>query len=310
MNKKVKSYKGYSIKRKQRNLAIIFLIPWIIGFLVFSFYPIITTVFYSFTEYNLFEAPKFIGISNYAVLVKDNQFYQSLYNTIYYIIFGVGLQLIFALITALLLNMHVKGRTLYRAMYFLPSLMPPVASALLWVWLLNPKYGLINSVLRVLRLPQPLWLADAAWTKPAIILMALWGIGNTMVIYLAGLGDIPVTYYEAVEIDGGGAWAKFVHVTWPMLTPITLFQIISGFIGGFNIFTQTYIISASSQNGSLGGLRNSLLFYAVNIYQEGFKYLKFGYASALAVVMLIIVLAITLLILGTSKKWVYYGGEN
>lgn len=310
LNKEVKNHKGYSIKRKQRNLAIIFLIPWVIGFLVFSFYPIMSTVFYSFTEYNLFEAPKFIGISNYSVLIKNHEFYQSLYNTIYYIIFGVGLQLIFALITALLLNMHVKGRTLYRAIYFLPSLMPPVAAALLWVWLLNPKYGLVNAVLKVLSLPQPLWLADAAWTKPAVILMSLWGVGNTMVIYLAGLGDIPITYYEAVEIDGGGAWAKFKNVTWPMLTPITLFQLISGFIAGFNIFTQTYIISASSQNSSLGGLKNSLLFYAVNIYQEAFTYLKFGYASALSVVMLIIVLTITLIILKTSKKWVYYGGEN
>lgn len=304
------SRSNFCIMKSQKKLAAVFMIPWVIGFLIFSFYPIVNTIYFSFTEYNLFEAPKFIGLQNYTAMFKTPEFYKSLYNTLYYIIFGVGLQLFFALITALLLNMHVKGRTFYRAIYFLPSLMPPVAAALLWVWLLNPKYGLVNVVLGFFHLPQPLWLVDAAWAKPAIILMSLWGIGNTMVIYLAGLGDIPVVYYEAVEIDGGGSWVKFWNVTWPMLTPITLFQLISGFIGGFNVFTQSYIINASSGNQtSLGGTKNSLLFYAVNIYQEGFSYLKFGYASALACVMLIIILLITLTILKSSKKWVYYGGE-
>lgn len=301
---------NYSVIKGQKKLALIFMTPWIIGFLVFNLYPILATCYYSFTKYNLFEPSKWIGFQNYVTLFKSKEFYLSLYNTLYYVIFGVGLQLSLSLITALLLNMKVKGRGIYRAIYFLPSLMPPVAGSLLWVWLLNPKYGLINSVLRFLHLPQPLWLVSAAWTKPAIILMSLWGIGSTMVIYLAGLGDIPTVYYEAVDIDGGGMWTKFRHVTWPMLTPITLFQLISGLIAGFNVFTQTYIISQAAADGSsLGGIKNSLLFFAVNIYQEGFMYLKFGYASALAWVMLIIILILTLIILKSSKKWVYYGGK-
>jgi multiple sugar transport system permease protein len=188
--------------------------------------------------------------------------------------------------------------------------MPPVAGALLWVWLLNPKYGLVNAVLGFFKLDQPLWLSSAEWAKPAIILMSLWGIGSTMVIYLAGLGDIPSVYYEAVEIDGGGMWSKFRHVTWPLLTPITLLQIISGIIAGFNVFTQSFIVSAAgSGNSPIGGIKNSLLFYAVNIYQQAFSYLKFGYASALAWIMLLIILVVTMIILKSSKKWVYYEGE-
>jgi multiple sugar transport system permease protein len=301
---------NFSIEKSQKKLALIFLIPWVIGFLVFNLYPILSTFFYSFTKYNLFEAPKWVGLQNFSDIFKSKEFYKSLYNTLYYVIFGVGLQLFLSLITALLLNMNVKGRSFFRSAFFLPSLMPPVAASLLWVWLLNPKYGLVNMVLRFFHLQEPLWLVSAEWAKPAVILMSLWGIGSTMVIYLAGLGDIPMVYYEAVEIDGGGMWSKFRNVTWPMLTPITLFQLISGIIAGFNIFTQTYIISqASGRNGSLGGIKNSLLFFAVNIYQEGFKYLKFGYASALAFIMLIMILIITVLILKSSKKWVYYGGE-
>lgn len=304
------THKSYIINRNQKKLAAVFMAPWVIGFLAFSLYPILATIYYSFTQYNLFDAPKWIGLENYAVLFSSEEFYVSMYNTIYIIVFGVGLQLFMALITALLLNMNVKGRAIYRAVYFLPSLMPPVAGALLWVWLLNPKYGLVNAVLAFFHLPQPLWLVSAEWAKPSIILMSLWGIGNTMVIYLAGLGDIPTVYYEAVEIDGGGMWSKFRHVTWPLLTPITLFQLISGIIAGFNIFTQTFIINASSTDKTnLGGIKNSLLFFAVNIYQEAFTYLKFGYASALAWVMLILVLLVTLAILKSSKKWVYYEGE-
>jgi multiple sugar transport system permease protein len=302
--------KKYNLQRNQKKLAAIFMAPWVIGFLAFSLYPIIATGYYGFTEFNLFDAPRWIGLDNFKEMIHDSEFYTSLFNTFYYVIFGVGLQLFAALITALLLNMKVKGRPFYRAVYFLPSIMPPVAGALLWVWLLNPKYGLVNAVLGFFHLGQPLWLSSAEWAKPAIILMSLWGVGSTMLIYLAGLGDIPSGYYEAVEIDGGGMLSKFKHVTWPLLTPITLFQIISGVIAGFNVFTQSFVISsAGTGNAPLGGIKNSLLFYAVNIYQQAFSYLKFGYASALSWVMLIIILIVTMLILKSSKKWVYYEGE-
>lgn len=312
VKRKVKAEtKKYSATRNQKKLAILFMTPWVLGFLVFNLYPILSTVYYSFTQYNLFQAPKWVGLKNYYALFTSPEFYLSLYNTLYYVIFGVGIQLILALSTALLLNMNVKGKSIFRSIYFIPSLMPPVAASLLWVWLLNPKYGLINSLLRFFHLNEPLWLISAEWTKPAIILMSLWGIGSTMVIFLAGLGDIPSVYYEAVDIDGGGLWSKFKNVTWPMLSPITFFQLISGMIAGFNIFTQTYIISqASADKASMGGIKNSLLFFAVNIYQEGFSYLKFGYASALAWIMLLIILILTLFIFKTAKRWVFYRGSD
>jgi multiple sugar transport system permease protein len=303
--------RNYSVEKGQRKLAAFFVAPWVIGFLAFSLYPIILTCYYSFTEYNLFSTPKFVGLENYITMFSDGDFYKSLYNTVYFVVFGVGLNLIFSLLAAMLLNMDVKGRGFFRAVVFLPSVMPVVASSLLWVWIFNPEYGLINAFLRFLRLPQPLWFSSPQFTKPALIIMTLWGLGSTMVIFLAGLGDIPRVYYEAVDIDGGGAWNKFWHVTLPMLTPVILFQLINGIIGGFNMFTQTYVIanSSGSSGANLGGVDNSMLFYAVYVYEQGFKYLKYGYASALAWLMFLLVLVITFLIFKSSKKWVYYGGE-
>ena len=166
-------------------------------------------------------------------------------------------------------------------------------------------------MLKFFHLPQPLWLSSAEWSKPAIILMTLWGIGNTIIVYLAGIGDIPRDYYEAIDLDGGGPLSKFRYITWPMLSNVTFFQVVNGIIMGFNTFTQSYIVAASAPkgNGTLGGVKNSLLFYAVDIYNEGFKYLKFGYSSALATIMLLVMVIITFFLFKGSKKWVYYGGE-
>ncbi len=295
--------------RAQTRLALIFIAPWAVGFLAFSLYPIISTFYYSFTEYNLFSAPKWIGFSNYSSMLHDNNFKAALYNSLFYIIVGIPLQLLLSILTAILLNMNVKGRAVFRTLYYLPALVPPVASALIWVWLLNPQYGLVNALLRMLHLPEPLWFSSAEWSKPAIILMMLWGIGNTMVVYLAGIGEIPRSYYEAMELDGGGSWHKFTKIIWPMLTPVTLFQLISGIINGFNLFTQAYVVSLTRGRlpGDIGGVGNSLLFYASNLYREGFTFLKFGYASAEAWFMLILVLLITFIILKTAPKWVHYG---
>ena len=297
------------LKRTQTRLAMLFITPWIIGFLAFSLYPIISTFYYSFTEYNLFSTPKWIGFSNYLSMLHDKNFTAALYNSLFYIIVGIPLQLLLSILTAILLNMNVKGRAVFRTLYYLPALVPPVAGALIWVWLLNPQYGLVNALLRMLHLPEPLWFSSAEWSKPAIILMMLWGIGNTMVVYLAGIGEIPRTYYEAMELDGGGSWHKFTKIIWPMLTPVTLFQLISGIINGFNLFTQAYVVSLTRGRlpGDIGGVGNSLLFYASNLYREGFTFLKFGYASAEAWFMLILVLLITFLILKTAPKWVHYG---
>jgi multiple sugar transport system permease protein len=306
-----KNIHNYDPLGPQKKLALFFIAPWVIGFLGFSVYPILYTLFLSFTEYSLFSAPKLIGLNNYLGMFKDVYFYAAIKNSFYFVFVGVSLQMIFAIFLAILLNSKVKAQGLFRTIYYIPTLVPPVAGALIWVWILNPQYGLINGWLRMLHLPEPLWFSSAFWSKPGIILIVLWGIGNVMVVFLAGVSDIPMMYYEAIEIDGGGAFAKFRHITFPMLTPLILFQLINAIIAGFNMFTQSYVVSltAGRLQGSIGGVENSLLFYAPNLYREAFTRLKFGYASAQAWFMLIIVLTFTLIILKTSKYWVYYRGE-
>ncbi len=292
---------------EQRKLAWVFVAPWIIGFLGFSLYPILSSFYYSFTEYNLFKPGRWIGLQNYNELLHSALFYKALYNTVFYAVFGVGLQLLIGLSTALMLNMKVRGQAIYRTLVFLPSVMPPLATSLLWLWLLNPKYGIINHFLSFLHLPEPLWLVSAAWTKPALILMSLWGVGTTTIIYLASLSDVPEMYYEAMDMDGAGSWDKFRHITLPIISPVTFFQLISGIIAAFSIFTPAFVLTTGQT--TVGGPSNSLLFYSVYIYQQGFQFLKFGYASALAWVLLLIVMLITYVVYRTSKSWMHYGGR-
>ena len=302
--------KKYKSKKAQIRLAVLFLCPWVVGMVLFSLYPICSAIYYSFTEYNLMKAPKFVGLENYVEIFHDKNFFKSVYNSLYFVVIGVTLQLALSIFSAILLNSKIRGRGIFRTLYYLPSIVSPVANAIIWMWMLNPQYGLVNAFLKFFHLPQPLWLSSATWSKPAAILMALWAVGNTIIVYLAGIGDISKDYYEAIDLDGGGPWAKFRYITWPMLSNVTFFQLINGIIAGFATFTQSYMVAAIEPkgNGTLGGVKNSLLFYAVNIYNESFRYLKFGYASAMAVIMLIGMIVITLILFKTSKKWVYYGG--
>lgn len=302
--------KKYNSKKAQIRLAVLFLCPWVVGMVLFSLYPICSAIYYSFTEYNLMKAPKFVGLENYVEIFHDKNFFKSVYNSLYFVVIGVTLQLALSIFSAILLNSKIRGRGIFRTLYYLPSIVSPVANAIIWMWMLNPQYGLVNAFLKFFHLPQPLWLSSATWSKPAAILMALWAVGNTIIVYLAGIGDISKDYYEAIDLDGGGPWAKFRYITWPMLSNVTFFQLINGIITGFATFTQSYMVAAIEPkgNGTLGGVKNSLLFYAVNIYNESFRYLKFGYASAMAVIMLIGMIVITLILFKTSKKWVYYGG--
>lgn len=297
-------------KRRRRSLLIglLFCSPWIIGFLIFQFYPIAMSFYYSLTEYKLFSDPVWVGLENYKNLFQDDKFFLSLYNTIYITAFGLFPHLAFALLMALLLNTNVKGQALYRTIYFLPTLVPVVASSLLWMWLFNAQYGLINEILGSLGMVQPNWLVDADWTKPAIIIMGFWGTGTTTVMYLAALQDVPKVYYEAAEMDGANYWQKFRHITLPAISPVSLFLIIMGLIGSFQFFTQGLIFAEASQ--SVGGPENSMLFYAIYLYQTAFSFLEMGYASAMAWVLFLIVLVLTLIIFKTSAKWVYYGGEK
>lgn len=303
----------FSNNEKKRELKRLFIglafaSPWIIGFFVFRLYPVTRSLYLSMTKHSLFNSPEWVGLGNFIDLFNDSKFYLSLYNTIYITIFGLIPHLAFALAMALLLNMEVKGKALYRTIYFLPTLVPPVAGSLLWMWLFNARYGLINEFLSKLGMVEPNWLINPNWTKPAIVLMGFWATGTVTVMYLAALQDVPKIYYEAAEIDGANLWHKFWNVTWPSISPMTLYQLIVGLIASFQFFTQAKIFAEASQ--SVGGPQNSLLFYAIYLYENAFSYLKMGYASAMAWVLFIIVLGLTILIFKSSASWVHYGGEE
>jgi len=300
-------------KKERRNfgLGLLFASPWIIGFLIFTVYPFFSSLYFSMTEYDLFNPPRWVGLDNYSAIITDDRFYKSLGNTFFMAFISVPITLVCSLLIAMLLNQKVRGINYYRTLFYLPAVIPIVASALLWTWMLNPDFGLINIVLRSLGLPDPAWLLDPQYTKPSLILMSLWGSGAGALIFLAALQGVPQQYYEAAQVDGANWWYRFWKITIPALSPIILFQLIMGLIGAFQIFTESYILSGGSRSGasSLGGPDQSLLFYAVNLYQEAFVYLKMGYASALAWILFIIVMIITVILLKTSGRWVYYGGD-
>lgn len=302
------------ISRQERQTfwkGLAFASPWLIGFLAFTVYPFFGSLYFSLTEYDLFNSPRWIGLANYKEILQDESFYKSLRNTFYMAGIAVPITLVSSLLIALLLNFKVKGISVYRTIFYLPAVIPIVASAILWTWLLNPDYGLINIFLRSIGLPDPAWLLDPAYTKPSLILMSLWGSGASALIFLAALQGVPQQYYEAAHIDGANVWYRFWKITLPALSPVILFQLIMGLIGAFQIFTESYILAGGRVDGggSLGGPDQSLLFYAVNLYQEAFVFLKMGYASALAWILFVIVLIITGVLLKTSGRWVYYGGE-
>lgn len=296
-------------ERKRLLIGLCFICPWLIGLLLFQLFPILTSFYYSLTDYNLFSSPEWVGLSNYAEMFRDEKVWLSLYNTLFMAVFGLFPHLAFALAIALLLNRNVKGQSIYRTIYFLPTLVPVVAATLLWMWLLNAQYGLINELLGRIGLPQPVWLLDPLWTKPALIMMGFWGTGTTTIMYLAALQEVPKLYYEAADIDGANAWHKFRHITLPAISPMTLFHVIMGLIGAFQLFTQGYVFTEGNKQ-SMGGPENSLLFYAIYLYQTAFSFLKMGYASAMAWLLFLIVFLLTIIVFKTSAKWVYYGGER
>ena len=283
-------------RRELRDLArgLAFTSPWIIGVSVFTLYPVLASLFYSFCDYSVLQRPVFIGLENYQRLIVDDVFWLSLTNTLIYAAFSVPLGALTSLSLALLLNQPVRGRAFFRTLFYLPSVVPVVASSMLWLWIFNGQYGLLNWVLRPVcawfgALP-PAWLADPAWAKPALILMSLWGVGNSMVIYLAGLQDVPKELYDAAEIDGAGAWQRFWHVTLPSISPVIYFNLIMAGIGALQVFTQVFVIAAGTGANPLeGSPARSILFYSIYLFSTAFNDLRMGYASALAWVLFVIV---------------------
>ena len=258
-----------------------------------------SAVYYSFTEYTVIQPPRPVGFENYGDMIADKLFFKALYNTVFYSAFSVPLSLTLALWLALLLNQTVSFAWFFRSVFFLPSIVPVVAASVVWAWLLNPEYGLINDLLGRLGLFRPPWLTSPNWSKPAFILMSLWSIGPTTIIFLAGLQAIPAHLYEAAEIDGATMNRKFRSITLPMLSPTIFFNLVVGIIAAFQIFTQVYIISE-------GGPVWSTLFYVYYLWNQAFKFFKMGYASALALVLFAIVLGLTAIVMASSRHWVYY----
>lgn len=298
-------------RRARQNFwtAMIFLSPWFIGFILFTLYPMAASFVYSFSEYHARQPLEWVGLGNYMTMFSDKLFWKALSNTLYMVALGVPITLLTSFLCAVLLNLKVSGQSIYRMIYFLPSIVPTVASTLLWLWILNPQSGIVNTLLGHFGIPGPNWLNDPNWSKPSLILLGMWGMGGTIVIYLSGLQDVPTSLLEAAELDGASWWQRLRYITIPMVSPITLFNLITGMIAMFQYFAQAYIFRGSGGSGTpLGAPLNSTLFYSVYLFQVGFQYLKIGYASALAWVLFLIILGCTILMLKVSERFTYYAG--
>lgn len=302
----VKRKRSTSRERKALFYGILFTAPAILGFLIFTLGPMIASFFLSLTNYNVFkDKTDFIGFDNYAKLItgQDELFYQSIGTTFYFVVLRVPAVILISFFLAILLNMNVKGRAVFRTIIYLPSIVPAVASSMIWLWLLNPDLGLVNTVLERLHLPTSSWLFGESSVVPSIVLTTLWGIGGTVIIFLAGLSGVPKQYYEAIDVDGGGWFHKLRHITVPMLTPTIFFNTIMTIIGSFQVFSEAYILTQ-------GGPNNKSLFFVFYLWRTAFRDTEMGYASALAWVLFVIILIFTFIIFKTSKSWVYYEGDR
>jgi multiple sugar transport system permease protein len=287
-------------------LGYAYISPWLAGLLIFTAGPIVASAYLSLTDYRILAPPAFVGSGNYvrALGGGDEIFWTAVLNTTYYAALFVPLSIAGSLAAALLLNVGIRGQTAFRTMFFVPSVTPVVAAVLLWLWVLSPEFGPLNSLLRTVGIEGPAWLGSPAWSKPALILMSLWGAvgGSTMIIFLAGLQGIPTELYEAAEIDGANAWHGFVNVTLPMLSPAVFFNLVVGMIAAFRVFTAAFVATG-------GGPLYSTMFYMLHLFNNAFVYLYMGYASALAWLFVLLVLVLVVGQVWMAKRWVYYEGE-
>ncbi|GAB4566088.1 MAG: sugar ABC transporter permease [Anaerolineae bacterium] len=296
------------LARNEAMWFYIFISPWLIGFIIFTLYPIVASAYFSLTIYDIVRAPRWIGLGNYAELLDDKLFWQSLKVTFYYTGLAVPLTTVAALSLAQLLNQRVPFLSVFRTVYYLPSIVTGVAVALLWQWILNPEFGLVNYLLSSLfGIKGPGWFFDKSWAIPSYVLMSLWGLGAPMIIYLAALQNVPTELYEAAQLDGAGPWKRFRHITIPMISPVILFNVIVGIIGSFQVFTQIYVITTGR-----GGPSYASLVYVLYLFQNAFRNFRMGYASAQAWILFWIIFALTVAALRVSRRRVYYEspGEN
>ena len=292
--------------------------PWLVGFTAFFGYPLVSSFYLSFTHYDLLSSPRWVGLANYKFMFeKDQTVWPAVKNTLWLMVVFVPLQVLFAFGVALMLSRARRGIGFFRTVFYLPALAPTVAATLAFVYLLNPATGPVNIVLGHLGVQGPLWFHSPTWSKPSLTLLGLWGIGNLMIIFLAAVIDVPRRLYESSQLDGAGPLQRIRYVTLPSISPVILFAVVIGVIDSLQYFTQAYVAagvaqgSAASESATnLGYPENSTLFYPVLLYQQGFRYFNMGYASAMAMILLVVALAITLLILRSSRLWVFYQGAG
>ena len=294
-----------STRRETRKIlrGLFFVSPWIIGFLVFTLYPLLASAFYSLTDYDVLRPPKFVGLANYLqIFLKDDLFRLALFNTLYFVLIGVPAAFVTSFLFASLLNREMWGRSIYRTLFFLPSITPVVASVMVWLWIYNTEFGLINGILAANHLPVIPWLSSTKLAKPSLIIVQCWGEGASIVIFLAALRDVPRELYEAALVDGAGILRRFLNITIPMCTPVMLFVLLTGLIGTFQSFTLPWLLTR-------GGPNFSTELYSVYLYRNAFVSFKMGYASALAWLLFIIIAIFSVIVFTTSARWVYYRAE-
>jgi multiple sugar transport system permease protein len=288
-----------------------FISPWLLGFLAFTAGPVLASLLISFHSWSLLSTPEWVGLENYTkILADDPLFGTSLWNTAYYVILSVPLGICLALALALMLNRPMRGMGVFRTVFFLPSITNIVAVSVLWLWVFNPEFGLLNSVLRLFGVDGILWLQSERWAKPAFVVMSLWGVGGSVIIFLAALQGIPRELYEAASLDGAGSARRFFHITLPMISPALFFSVVMGVIGSFQVFAQAFVMTGSAQPGSEGGPNNATLFIVLYLYKKAFQEFRMGYAAALAWLLFFIILFFTVVQTRLSRRWVYYEAEG
>ena len=287
------------LRRQEVLVAYLFILPWIIGFLVFTAGPILVSFALSFTQYKIITPATAVGLDNYAAMIRDRNFWQSLRVTTIYTLGSVPLNVVVGYLLALMLNQKIKGLSFWRTTFFMPSVVPILAVSYLFAWMLNPNIGLVNGLLRQVGIQGPEWFSSREWVIPSFIIMSLWGVGGGMVLYLAALQGVPTALYDAAKADGANAWHRFYHVTLPMTSPVIFFNFLMGLIGSFQVFASAFFVTG-------GGPANASLFYVLYLFRNGWEYFRMGYASALAWVLFLIIMAATLVSFRLSGRFVYY----
>ena len=295
-----------TLRRREARAGYIFVLPWLLFLLIFTTYPVLGTLYLSFTDYTVVEPPTWVGLENFRrMFAEDPDFWAAVRNSSVYAGISVPLRLVLALALALVLNLGVRGIGIYRVLFYLPALVPPVAATIVFMLMFNLDTGPINVGLRALGVPPPDWLRDPAWSKPALIILSLWPLGVEVLVFLAGLKEIPQDFLDAAAVDGAGSWRRLVGITLPLLSPVILFNLVIGVIYSFQVFAQALVIGDTT-----GEPLGSTLMYMVLIYRNAFRYFAMGYAAAQAVVLFLAVALLTLVIFRSARRWVYYEGGD